>query len=70
MADEKTPARQITDGQIRHILTAVGGILVAFGIMDESEASNITDAVVAAAGAVSIAVGAIWSFLEKKGRTS
>jgi len=52
-------------GQIRHVLTAIGGVLIATGIMTEGESTEIINAVMAAAGAVSVAVGAVWSWRAK-----
>ena len=52
-------------GQVRHILTAAGGVLIAAGVMTEGESAEIVNAVMAAAGAVSVAVGAVWSWRSK-----
>ena len=48
-----------TLGLLRHVLTFMGGILVAKGIVDES---MLTDLV----GAVITLVGGAWSILAKK----
>jgi hypothetical protein len=43
---------------IRHILTFVGGMLIAKGVVSESLASEIT-------GFIVTAVGSVWSIVEK-----
>jgi len=51
-----TPA---ANGIIRHILTFVGGILVAKGLLSE-------ELMLEAVGALTTIVGFIWSFLKNK----
>jgi uncharacterized membrane protein YphA (DoxX/SURF4 family) len=46
-------------GLVRHILTFVGGILVAKGIATEAQSVELV-------GAVITAIGGIWSILSKK----
>ena len=46
-------------GIVRHILTALGGVLVTKGVVDEG---TMTTAV----GAIATLVGVVWSFLAKK----
>lgn len=46
----------------RHILTAAGAVLVTHGYVDESTVQEIV-------GALSTAVGLIWSYYNKKGET-
>ena len=63
-------------GQIRHVMTALGGILVALGVADANEASTLASGVGAVFesamslfGIASIVAGNIWSWLSpaKKG---
>ncbi len=56
-------------GQIRHLMTAVGGILVAVGVADTNEATTLMSvvdgafsSVMSLMGIVSIIVGNIWSW--------
>lgn len=49
---------QETLGLIRHLLTTVGGALVAKGIVSESTMAD-------AAGALAILIGVVWSVLHK-----
>lgn len=60
--------KDITIGQVRHVLTALGGVAVAFGYMDEGVASDLVDKAVTAAGALMILVGSLASALDKKQR--
>lgn len=46
-------------GIVRHVLTFVGGYLVAKGVLDESLFLEVTSALVSIAGLV-------WSFISKK----
>lgn len=46
-------------GLLRHILTFVGGILVAKGTFDEATATELT-------GGLITVIGAVWSVLVKK----
>lgn len=46
-------------GLIRHILTAAGGIAIAFGYIDEGVVESII-------GAVMLLVGVAWSFWSKR----
>lgn len=46
-------------GIIRHVFTFVGGLLVAKGLVDES---NITEL----SGAILSVIGAVWSIISKK----
>lgn len=46
-------------GLVRHVLTAVGGILVAKGFIDETTLTQVVGAVITIGGAV-------WSVLAKK----
>lgn len=43
-------------GQLRHALTALGGVAVAYGVMDEETLAQIV-------GAVVTLVGFIWSWM-------
>lgn len=49
-------------GIIRHILTFLGGILVARGVIDESTAMEISAAIITI-------IGVVWSIVDKKQRT-
>ena len=57
------------NGQIRHLLTAIGPLLVMFSITDEAGASEFTNTAMTAAGAIMALVGVVWSWQapEKKG---
>lgn len=46
-------------GLVRHVLTFVGGILVANGLVTEIESVQLV-------GALVTAIGGIWSILSKK----
>jgi hypothetical protein len=46
-------------GLVRHVLTALGGVLVTKGTIDQSTAETVTGGVVAI-------IGAIWSVVTKK----
>ena len=57
-------------GQIRHVMTALGGVLVALGVADTNEATTLMSGVDAAFSSVmslfgiaSIVGGNIWSWL-------
>ena len=50
---------EILLGLVRHLLTALGGVLVAKGTVDQSTVETITGSVVAVAGA-------LWSVFSKK----
>jgi hypothetical protein len=52
---------QMIKGVLRHVLTAVGGALVAKGVVDAATAE-------AAIGAIVTLAGLGWSVWEKKGR--
>ncbi len=59
-------------GQIRHVASALGGILVAIGVADANEAATLTsgiDAVFSSAmalsGIASIIAGNLWSWFSK-----
>lgn len=43
----------------RHVLTAIGGILVAQGIIDQSAVEGVT-------GALATLGGVVWSVIQKK----
>lgn len=46
-------------GVIRHVLTFVGGVLVAKGLIDEATSTEIVGGIITVAGG-------IWSVLDKK----
>jgi hypothetical protein len=46
------------EGIIRHVLTGIGGVLIAFGILDES-------ILVETIGAAVAVTGVIWSIIDK-----
>lgn len=46
-------------GLVRHVLTFVGGVYIAKGLVDEGTTSEII-------GAVITLVGSVWSVLSKK----
>lgn len=50
---------EILLGLVRHILTAVGGVLVAKGTVDQSTVETVV-------GGVAAIVGALWSVFSKK----
>lgn len=50
-------------GIIRHVLTAVGGALVAKGTIDEATLT-------AAVGAIVTLIGVAWSIIEKRRRAT
>lgn len=53
-------------GQIRHVLTAVGGVLVAMGAMSEDEAGQLVEALMTVAGFISVGIGMVWSWVAKR----
>lgn len=55
--------KQQTLGIIRHALTFVGGIIVMKGLLDEGSVSEIS-------GLTMTFIGAIWSVLEKRKKSS
>lgn len=57
-----------TLGLIRHLLTTAGGMLVAFGLLNESELSQVTDAIIAISGGVMTLIGVYASWREKHKR--
>lgn len=46
-------------GLVRHVLTFVGGIYIAKGLVDEGTASEVI-------GAIITLVGSVWSVVSKK----
>ena len=50
---------EILLGLVRHILTAVGGVLIAKGTVDQSTVETVV-------GGVAAIVGALWSVFSKK----
>lgn len=52
-------------GQIRHVLTAAGPLLIAAGVTDADGADQFVDAALAALGAISTLVGVVWSWRSK-----
>lgn len=55
--------KQQTLGIIRHALTFVGGIIVMKGLLDEGSVSEIS-------GLTMTFIGAIWSVLDKRKKSS
>ena len=53
------------EGQIRHALSGVGLLLIAAGAMTPDEAAGITEAAMAAAGAVMALWALVWSWRSK-----
>lgn len=53
---------EILLGLVRHILTAIGGVLVAKGSVDQSTVETVIGGIVAI-------VGAVWSVFSKKKTT-
>jgi len=51
--------KSVIMGQVRHLLTFVGGFAVAYGYLDEAGSQEII-------GAVLMIVGQVWSAVEKK----
>ncbi len=56
---------QKLQGQIRHVLTAIGPLLIAAGVTDAEGADQFTNAALAALGAISTLVGVVWSWRSK-----
>ncbi len=54
-------------GQVRHILTGVGPLLVMFGVTDEAGLAEFQNAAVAAAGSIATLVAMVWSWRSKTG---
>ena len=52
-------SKTVVLGQIRHLLTFLGGFAVAYGWMDEAGSQEII-------GAVLMIVGQVWSAAEKR----
>lgn len=52
-------------GVIRHVLTTVGGILIATGVATEGEVNSIVAGVVATVGVASTLIGFIASWRSK-----
>lgn len=50
---------EILLGLVRHVLTALGGVLVAKGTVDQSTVETIV-------GGAAAIVGALWSIVSKK----
>ena len=55
----------VRDGQIRHILSAMGGLLVAVGLITPEDAALLEGAIAAVIGGVSILVAFVWSWRAK-----
>lgn len=55
--------KQQTLGIIRHALTFIGGIIVMKGLLDEGSVSEIS-------GLTMTFIGAIWSVLDKRKKSS
>ena len=55
-------------GIIRHIMTLIGGFLVAVGVLTEDLVGQVTEAVIAIVGAVLTLIGLVasWKAPEKK----
>lgn len=55
-------------GLIRHILTLIGGVLVAFGVLNDDMVGQLTEAAVSIAGGVLVIIAFIksWKAPEKK----
>ena len=60
MAGQLDPVK-IT-GIIRHVLSSVGGIVIALGWMNEQQLSQGTDAIIMGVGGVLAVIAFIWSF--------
>lgn len=54
-------SRDMILGLLRHVLTLLGGVLVARGYTDDATMQTV-------AGAVVTLGGAVWSMLDKRGR--
>ena len=52
-------SRTVILGQVRHLLTFLGGFAVAYGWLDDAGSQEII-------GAVLMIVGQVWSAVEKK----
>lgn len=46
-------------GLARHLLTTLGGVLIAKGLLDEASSTQVI-------GALSTLVGVVWSIMSKK----
>lgn len=55
--------REAILGVVRHVLTTAGGYLAGSGVLNASE-------VEAAAGAITVLVGVVWSIFDKRTRTA
>ena len=56
----------IAAGWIRHLLTTLGGVLIAKGLIDATTATNLeTQVAIAAVGVATVAIGLGWSALQK-----
>ena len=63
-----SPTWEASLGTVRHVLTALGGGLVAFSLASPAEVAQAVDAVMAIAGAVSFLAGLAWSIRDKWSR--
>jgi hypothetical protein len=62
MADQTPPGAPMPDilsGIIRHVLTTVGGALVAAGYLTSDQWTTI-------AGALAVIIGVVWSVISKR----
>lgn len=58
---------QQTQGIIRHILSALGALLIAFGWLDVEAVSEGTELVLIGIGFVTETIAFYWSYISKKG---
>jgi hypothetical protein len=51
---------------VRHLLQALGGMLVAKGVIDEASSGQLVDLVTTAVGAIISITSTIWMIREKR----
>ena len=56
---------QKTLGQIRHVLSLIGGCLVSLGLLDRPDATTAIDGVIIAIGVSSAIFAHVWSWWSK-----
>jgi hypothetical protein len=52
-------------GQIRHVVSGLGGAAVAFGVVAQEDVAGISNAIIAGAGAIAYLAAAAWSIINK-----
>jgi hypothetical protein len=57
--------RAVIESIVRHVLTAVGSILVSLGYITPEEAATMGTALTEIAGAAAVLIGIVWGVYDK-----